>query len=399
MRNEGWDTGEVEAHVSPNSKSRRTSRRVLSTTALLATFALLTSACTPGGSEGEPTAAEATPSDISATGTATPTSNATAPQATKSVDTALRQRTVATTPWALAPLDDGRILFTERNTGKIRLLDGDRAVDMGTVPGVDRSTLEGGLLGLALSPDFASDQKIFVYLTTANDNRVVSMTVNLDAPSLSEPTEVLTGIPRAYRHNGGRIKFGPDGMLYIGTGDAEVASSAQDRAALSGKILRVTPEGRPAPGNPFGDSPVYTIGHRNVQGFAWDADGNLWSSEFGPTVDDELNLITPGANYGWPTVTGAPGDLRFQDAKVVWPVTADASPSGIVEQDGRVFVAALMGRRVFEVTLDGSSASLTGDFVADRGERVRDVAIADGLLYFATDNAEASGIYSMGVPE
>ena len=146
----------------------------------------------------------------------------------------------------------------------------------------------------------------------------------------SAPRNVISpGFPKAATHNGGRIRFGPDGYLYVGTGDSQRREQPQDRAALGGKILRLTPDGRPAPGNPFGDNPVYSLGHRNVQGLAWDSAGRLWASEFGPDVNDELNLIVPGGNYGWPEVTGAPHRPGFLDAKVVWPSTADSSPSGL----------------------------------------------------------------------
>ncbi len=175
------------------------------------------------------------------------------------------------------------------------------AATVGKVPDVVPGG-EGGLLGLALSPDFAADRYLYAYFTAQEDNRIARVRLEGSGARLGlGATEVVfTGIPKASTHNGGRIRFGPDGYLYVGTGDSQRRGQPQDRNALGGKILRITPDGRPAPGNPFGDNPVYSLGHRNVQGLDWDSAGRLWASEFGPDVDDELNLVVPGGNYGWP---------------------------------------------------------------------------------------------------
>ena len=208
---------------------------------------------------------------------------------------------------------------------------------------------EGGLLGIAVSPTFASDRTVFVYLTSGDDNRVMRMT--FDGATLRPGPVIVKGIAKAGNHDGGRLAFGPDGYLYISTGDAGQRDPAQDKGSLSGKILRVTANGAPAPGNPFPGSRVWSLGHRNVQGMAWTNAGTatrmtwiMYASEFGQDTWDELNRIEPGRNYGWPVVEGIAHRAGFVDPLRQWP-TADASPSGIaVGADGAVYMAALRGR-------------------------------------------------------
>ncbi|PFG39950.1 glucose/arabinose dehydrogenase [Georgenia soli] len=257
-------------------------------------------------------------------------------------------------PWGIDFLPDGDALVTERDTGRVlRVSPGGAVKALGTVPGV-RHGGEGGLLGIAVAPDFGRSRNVFVYATTEQDNRVLCMRLADDA--LGSPTVVLDGIPRAGNHNGGRLAFGPDGYLYVTTGDAGVPSRAQDLGSLGGKILRIDQEGRPAPGNPFDGSPVWSYGHRNVQGIAWDADGRMYASEFGQHTYDELNLIRPGANYGWPEVEGAAGVKGYVDPLRQWP-TDEASPSGIAVVDDAVYLAALRGESLWRVplTADGGT--------------------------------------------
>ncbi|WP_125610763.1 PQQ-dependent sugar dehydrogenase [Specibacter cremeus] len=275
-------------------------------------------------------------------------------------------------PWSIATLPDGTALVSERATATVQLIRDGQATAVGKVSGVVPGG-EGGLLGLAVAPTFARDHYLYAYYTGANDNRVVRMTYR--DGRLGPQQVLLTGIAKAGNHDGGRIKFGPDGYLYVGTGDALHPESAQDRRSLNGKILRITAEGKPAPGNPFGTA-VYSYGHRNVQGLAWDAAGRLWASEFGPDVNDELNLIQPGGNYGWPIVTGAPGRPGLIDALVVWPSTADASPSGLVIVDGVAYLAALRGERLWAVALDGTKPAQPREFFRGQFGRLRDVVAA-----------------------
>src|SRR3954469_17179562 len=298
-------------------------------------------------------------------------------------------------PWSIAVLPDGGALISENDSGLVKhIADGKTVAAVPVLPKPD-PTGEGGLLGLALSPDFAKDGRVYAYLTTARDNRVLSYRWRDER--LSDSRIILSGIPKASVHNGGRLKFGPDGYLYIGTGDAMQPRSAQDRDTLGGKILRVTKDGAPAPGNPFGDNPVYSYGHRNVQGLAWDSQGQLWASEFGPERDDELNRITAGGNYGWPEVTGAPGDRRFIDAAYVWPSTADASPSGLAIVDDVAWLAALRGQRLWEVKLGRTiSDQEVRDHLVHEYGRLRDVTEApDGSLWILTNGTSGDRMLSL----
>ncbi|MCW2528665.1 MAG: PQQ-dependent sugar dehydrogenase [Pseudonocardiales bacterium] len=188
--------------------------------------------------------------------------------------------------WGLVFLPDGSALASERDSHRIVRIapaadpaQSAKITAVGTVPGVADNSGEGGLLGLALSPTFAADGFVFAYLTAAADNRVVRMTYS--AGALSAPTPIFTGIPKAGNHDGGRIAFGPDGLLYVTAGDANQKDRAPDRTYLGGKVLRMTADGKPAPGNPDPSSVVFTIGHRNPQGLAWGPDGRLYEAEFG----------------------------------------------------------------------------------------------------------------------
>ena len=197
-------------------------------------------------------------------------------------------------PWGVAFLPDGAALVTERKSARLLRVAPDGTVTpVGTVAGVVAQG-EGGLLGVAVSPDFAADRAVFVAYTSATDNRVVRLRAAADGTVDGAAQQVVvSGIAKAGIHNGGAVAFGPDGLLYVGTGDAGRRGPAQDRADLGGKILRVTPDGAPAPGNPFG-SAVYSLGHRNVQGLAFAPDGRLYAAEFGQNRFDEINLITAG---------------------------------------------------------------------------------------------------------
>jgi glucose/arabinose dehydrogenase len=289
-------------------------------------------------------------------------------------------------PWGLAFLPDGTALVTLRDQGEVlHLVRGYPPVSVGHVPGVEPGG-EGGLLGIAVSPTFASDRAVFVYLTSRDDNRVIRMT--FDGFVLRPGPVIVMGIPKGSLHNGGRLAFGPDGYLYVSTGEAGRGYLAQDTASLGGKILRVTMDGAPAPGNPFPGSRIWSFGHRNVQGMAWDKAGIMYASEFGQDTWDELNRIEPGRNYGWPLVEGIAHRAGLVDPLIQWP-TDDASPSGIaVGADGAVYMAALRGESLWRIPLDGKGGTGKPQRLLDGTYgRLRTVVSApDGRLWLVTSN-------------
>ncbi len=291
------------------------------------------------------------------------------------------------TPWGMVVLDDGSLLFGSRDTGEIRRLP-DGAAEPEVVGSLDvRAQGESGLLGLTVTPD---QSQVLAYYTTADDSRVVSMA--WDGATLGEPEVVVEGIPGgASFHQGGGLVVGPDDLLYVSTGDNGEPESSQDRDSLSGKVLRFTLDGDPAPGNPFDDA-VYSWGHRNVQGLAFDDDGRLWASEFGQNTWDELNLIEPGDNYGWPEVEGTGGGDDYTDPQVVWDTSA-ASPSGLAFWDGSLWMTALAGETLWEIPLDGADAGDPVPHLRDEYGRLRNAVVApdgDGLVV-ATSNTDGRG--------
>ncbi|GEL27097.1 oxidoreductase [Pseudonocardia sulfidoxydans NBRC 16205] len=296
-------------------------------------------------------------------------------------------------PWAIAFLPDGNALVTERESGRIvRVTPQGAATPVGTVGGVSARG-EGGLLGIAVSPRFATDRAVYVYYTSAEDNRVVRLQVGPD-DTIDGTTQqvIVSGIGAASIHNGGGLTFGPDGLLYVATGDASRSDASQDRDDLGGKVLRVTPDGAPAPGNPFGTA-VWTYGHRNVQGLAFGPGDRLYATEFGQNTVDEINLLTPGADYGWPTVEGIAGREGLTDPLVTWATSA-ASPSGLAYAGGSLWAGALRGERLWRIplTADGRTgtpeALYTGEFGRLRGV----VATPDGsALWVTTSNRDGRG--------
>jgi glucose/arabinose dehydrogenase len=293
-------------------------------------------------------------------------------------------------PWGVDFLPDGAAVVTERISGRVLQVTADGQVsDLGAITTAVPQG-EAGLLGTAVSPDFATDRTLFFYLTTASDNRVVK--AQLDGSRLGETSVVLDGIPAGFIHDGGRIAFGPDGHLYVTTGETGDPELAQDPDSLAGKILRITADGEPAPGNPGPDSPVWSLGHRNVQGLAWDDEGRLWASEFGDSEWDELNLIEEGGNYGWPRVEGTGGGPDFVDPQLVWPVE-QASPSGLAYAGGHLWMAGLRGQRLWRirVSANGRATRPQAYFTEEYG-RLRTVAAApDGLLWLTTSNRDGRG--------
>ena len=290
-------------------------------------------------------------------------------------------------PWGLGFLPGGDALVSERDTARVLRIPaaGGKPAVVTTVTGVLPGG-EGGLLGLAVSPTFAADQLVFAYLTTREDNRIVRF--RLDRPG--EVMPVLTGIPKAAIHNGGRLAFGPDGMLYAGTGDTGNSDLAQDPRSLGGKVLRMTRDGRPAEA---GGSLVFSRGHRNVQGLAFDAAGRLYSVEFGQNRFDEVNQIFAGSNGGWPLVEG-PGDGggRFLAPITTWE-TSESSPSGAAFVDGNLWVAALRGKRLWRVPLDGRGGAGRPEslFQGEYGRLRAAERAPDGSLWILTSNRDGRG--------
>jgi glucose/arabinose dehydrogenase len=288
-------------------------------------------------------------------------------------------------PWGLALLPDGSVLVAERDSGKVsrQFADGTRR-EVATLP-IHREG-EGGLLGLAAGKDGAT---VFAYFTTDDDNRVVSFP--FDGNGFGPQKVLLSGIPRASNHNGGRLVLGPDGNLWIGTGDARDTAGAQDRSTLGGKILRIEPSGAIPADNPFPGSPVWSFGHRNVQGLAFDSTGQLWSTEFGQNTWDELNKVTKGGNHGWPTVEGIGRKQGFVDPQVAWP-TDQASPSGLAIVDDVAYVMALRGTRIWQVPIRGGVASTPKAwFTGDYGRLRSVLARPDGRLWVTTSNRDGRG--------
>ncbi len=299
-------------------------------------------------------------------------------------------------PWGLAFLPTGDALVGERDTGRIYQVPakgGDRTL-VATVPGVVPGG-EGGLLGIALDPLFMHSGHSFVYayLTAQSDNRIVRFQLDPTQPGVTNFQTLVTGIAKAPNHDGGGLAFGPDGLLYAGTGDAGVPDRAQDPTSLNGKILRMDPLGKPPviDTNPDPKSLVWSMGHRNVQGLAWDSDGRLWATEFGQDTFDEVNLIEPGKNYGWPAVEGVGHDARYVDPQVTWS-PAEASPSGAAIIDGVLYVGALRGQRLWRIPVVEGRAGVPDVLLRDQYGRLRNVQAApDGSLWITTSNRDGRG--------
>jgi glucose/arabinose dehydrogenase len=292
-------------------------------------------------------------------------------------------------PWGITFLPDGSALVTERDSRKVLKItkgaghDAPYATSQVAVIEEADSHGEGGLLGIAASPNYAQDQTLYLYYTSNSDNRIARWRIG------EKPQPIVTGIPISGIHNGGRLAFGPDGFLYATTGDAGTGGLSQNLGSLGGKILRMTAEGKPAPDNPFGTL-VWSYGHRNVQGIAWDSKKRMWASEFGQNTWDEINLIEKGKNYGWPEVEGAAGNGKFTDPVFAFP-TSESSCSGVAVSEGDVLaVACLRGQRLFLVQLgpDGPVTQPNAQLLKEYG-RLRAVAAApDKSLWVLTNNQD-----------
>lgn len=296
------------------------------------------------------------------------------------------------TPWALDFLPDNNILVTER-PGTVRLVDsnGLQETPVATLNSV-REISEGGLLGIAIHPNFSINNYVYLYYTYAGDenqtrNRVVRMIYQDN--KLDNEEIIVDAIPGAPNHNGGRIKFGPDGFLYITTGDAQNPSLAQDTESLAGKILRVTDSGTPAPENPF-DNAVYTYGHRNPQGLTWNEKGQLWATEHGPTGNDELNKIEAGKNYGWPLIQGDKTRNGLETPRLESGIDTWA-PGGLAFLNNSLYFVGLRGKALYQVNLSDSQLKVKEHFKREF-DRLREVVIGpNNMLYITTSNRDGKG--------
>jgi aldose sugar dehydrogenase len=279
------------------------------------------------------------------------------------------------TPWAIDFLPDGRMIFTERK-GTVSIWDGNitKALELA----VDE-TGEGGLLGIAVDPLFNQTNSIFLYYTDEDSNRI-SMFRLIDG-RMQDETVILDDIPSSGNHNGGRLKFGPDGYLYATTGDAGDPQSAQDLSSLAGKILRLGKDGSVPEDNPFGNY-VWSYGHRNPQGLAWDNE-TMYASEHGPSRMDEINIIQKGGNYGWPDTCLEQEGIR----PIICYTDFTLAPSGIAMHNGILYVTGLRGEQLRKIDLETMEEKIAVSGIG----RIREAVYHEGLLYIATSNMDGRG--------
>lgn len=298
-------------------------------------------------------------------------------------------------PWAVVDAGGGALLVTER-PGTLRKIMPDGSSVSYAVEGV-AAVGEGGLLGAAWGPPGAAKPFLYLYMTARKGGAAVDRVVRYawtDAGPVEDKV-IIDGIPAYQYHDGGTVAFGPDGMLYVTTGDAGASANAQDRNSLAGKILRLTPDGGIPADNPFGNA-TWSYGHRNPQGIAWDDKGRLWATEHGrsgaTTGYDELNLIVKGGNYGWPTIQGD----QTKDGMIAPVVnsgpTETWAPSGLAWYRGKLFFAGLRGESLYEAapTGDGKVTGLRADFRGEFG-RLRAVTVIGGRMYLTTSNTDGRG--------
>jgi len=301
-------------------------------------------------------------------------------------------------PWDIAFLPDNRMLVTER-VGRLQLIaSGDTRREI-AIPGADniQARGEGGLLGITLHPNFRENGWVYLYMTISQDNRITNSVVRYEWQNdeLVSPLVVIENIPGSINHDGGRIEFGPDGYLYIATGDATNVALAPDEDSLAGKILRIEDDGAIPSDNPFNNA-VYSIGHRNPQGLAWDSAGRLWSTEHGRSGAlsglDEINLIQSGANYGWPdsegdsVASGTVGPSWHSGASDTW------APASAAYVDGNLFFGGLRGQALYQAALSGTEVLSVNEHFKNEYGRIRTVRVGpDGHLYFTTSNRDGRG--------
>lgn len=323
----------------------------------------------------------------------TPTPTARVAPATETVAEGLE------VPWEIAFISKDRALITER-PGRVRLL------TSGTVQKEPVLTLpttgqgEGGLQGMALGPDFEKDRLVYLYVSEGSGDDLINRVVRYrleENDKLVAPKVLLDNIPGNNNHNGGRLEFGPDKKLYVTTGDAQDPNLAQDRNSLAGKILRMNPDGSAPADNPFGNL-VWSYGHRNPQGLAWDKGGRLYETEHGPSGEfglccrDELNRVERGGNYGWPLITG--GETRFGlGSPLLQSGNSDAwAPASLAIKDGVLYFGALRGLHLHEATLKDGRVADDREVFKEKFGRIRTVTVGpDGALYLLTSNRDGRG--------
>ncbi len=297
-------------------------------------------------------------------------------------------------PWALVFLPDKSILFTER-VGRVRFIDSNGNLDPNPIIVIDdvKQEGEGGLLGITIHPNFPQNHFVYLYYTYgANGDETLNRVVRYKFENnvLSGKNIIVDKIRGALFHDGGRIKFGPDGFLYITAGDSQNPSLAQNTKSLAGKILRVTDSGKPAPGNPF-KSEVFSYGHRNPQGLAWDENGRLWETEHGASALDEINIIEKGKNYGWPIIQGDQ-TKKGMETPVINSGSDTWAPSGAAYLNGSIFFAGLRGQALYQAVINGNSVTIK-EFLKGEVGRIREVVVGpDNLLYITTNNRDGRGI-------
>ncbi len=297
-------------------------------------------------------------------------------------------------PWEIVYLPSGEILVTER-PGTLLKIGEDRHI-VQQVEGVAHVG-EGGLMGMVLHPNFEDNNWIYLYLTTRTTSGLINRVerYEFDGERLINKETILDNIPGAANHDGGRIAFGPDGKLYITTGDAQNVNSAQDTESLSGKILRLNEDGSIPEDNPFGNE-VWSYGHRNPQGLAWDDQGRLWATEHGPSGIlsgyDELNLIEKGGNYGWPEIRGDQAAEGMISPVINSGANDTWAPAGAVFYNGSIFFTGLRGSALYEAKLNGTDVvELIAHFRNDYGRMRALVITPDGLLNVSTSNTDGRG--------
>lgn len=299
-------------------------------------------------------------------------------------------------PWAIAVSND-RIFVTEKE-GNIRVIQSDVLIEEPLATIRAAKVHDGGLLGITTHPDFENNHFLYVYYTYLENEQLWNKVLRITESNnkILDATTILDKIPGSQFYNGGVIKFGPDGKLYVATGlSEELSHKSQDLSSLEGKILRLNDDGTVPQDNPFQNSPVLSLGHRDIQGMTWDKDGNMLVTESGPTKNDEINLIRPGQNYGWPEQE-CRGNEKFVDAVMCYDPSIE--PGGIVlydsdklEYKNSLIMATLRGSNLFKLSLDEKGLESQKSILSGLG-RIRDVVEGqDGYLYIITSNTDGKG--------